>query len=60
MEINTNIDDVMTFIINSPKMIKDAVAEALDEMIEPIRKHFNSNPELHELSERVKSYRVNH
>ena len=56
----TNIDDVMTFIINSPKMIKDAVAETLDKMIEPIRKHFNSTPELHELLERVKSYRVNH
>ncbi len=41
-----------------PLDLKNAVAKYLNEMIEPVRKHFNKNEKAKELLEKVRSYQI--
>lgn len=52
--------DFATFFESDEKTqgLRDAVSEAVDALIQPVRDHFNSTPELQALLKRVESYRV--
>jgi tyrosyl-tRNA synthetase len=41
-----------------PGDLKDALFEAIDKMIEPIREHFNSDPKAKQLLKQVRSFKV--